>query len=187
MKPSPAELSPGAWTVQGAMVIGAEGNLVQVQVSRIDPAQEPIRLVGLPRINACQIQDRVRAAVVNTGLPWPGGITVTVRLERLPESGGLDLAIAVAVLTAAGVVTRVPRRCLFYGELGLDGRLRPVRGTVPAVLAAAQGGCMHAVVPQRNAAEAMTVPGMTVIPADSLRAVVVFLRARRFPVGLFGR
>ena len=182
MNTSPPWLSPGTWTVRGAAVIGAEGHLVQVEAKHSGASQEPIRLTGLPEISVCQTRDRVRAAIVNSGLTWPGGVTVTVRPESLPKHGsGLDLAIAVAVLTAAGAVAAVPERCLFYGELGLDGSLRPVRGVVPAVLAAAHAGCTQAVVPEQNAAEAVTVPGMTVIPAGSLRDVVAWLRGDCLP------
>ena len=122
MNTSPPWPSPGTWTVCGAAVIGAEGHLVQVEAKDSGPGQEPIGLTGLPEISVCQTRDRVRAAIVNSGLTWPGGVTVTVRPESLPKHGsGLDLAIAVAVLTAAGAVAAVPERCLFYGELGLDG------------------------------------------------------------------
>ena len=119
---------------------------------------------------------------MNSGLPWPGGVTVTVRPQSLPKhGGGLDLAIAVVMLSAAGAVAGIPDRCLFYGELGLDGSLRPVRGVMPAVFAAARAGCTQAVVPEQNTAEAVTVPGMTVIPAGSLRVVVAWLRGDRVP------
>lgn len=179
MNTSPPWLSPGTWTVRGAAVIGAEGHLVQVEAKHSGASQEPIQLLGLPEISVCQTRDRVRAAIVNSGLTWPGGVTVTVRPESLPKHGsGLDLAIAIAVLSAAGAVAAVPERCLFYGELGLDGSLRPVRGVV---LAAAHAGCAQAVVPEQNAAEAVTVPGMTVIPAGSLRDAVAWLRGDCLP------
>ena len=182
MHTSPPWLSPGIWTVRGAAVIGAEGHLVQVAAIHSGASQEPIRLTGLPEISVRQTRDRVRAATVNSGLPWPSGITVTMRPESLPKHGsGLDLAVAVGVLTGAGAVATVPERCLFYGELGLDGSLRPVRGVVPAVLAAAHTGCTQAVVPEQNVAEAVTVPGMTVIPAGSLREVVAWLRGDCLP------
>jgi len=178
MNTSLPELDSGAGTIRGAVVIGAEGHLAQVAASRSGTGQDPARLEGLPQISVRETRDRVRAAVVNSALPWPGGVTVTVRPASLPSHGGsLDLAIAVAVLTAAGTVSRLPGRCLFYGELGLDGSLRPVPGVLPAVLAAARAGCTLAVVPELNAAEAVTVPGVTVIPAGTLRDVIAWLRA----------
>jgi magnesium chelatase family protein len=81
------------------------------------------------------------------------------------------LAIAVGVLTAAG---RVPRAAsdgvMFFGELGLDGRLRPVCGVLPAVAAAAEKGFVRVMVAEQNAAEATVVPGVRVIAAGSLTA-----------------
>jgi magnesium chelatase family protein len=84
-----------------------------------------------------------------------------------------DLAIAVVLLAAAALV---PRRGLagaaFIGELGLDGRIRPVRGVLPMVLAAARAGLRRIVVPVANAGEASLVPGVEVRSAETLRQVI---------------
>ncbi|HUY49767.1 MAG TPA: ATP-binding protein [Streptosporangiaceae bacterium] len=182
MTNSPPWLSPGTWIACGAAVIGAEGHLVQADAGVSDGAAA-FSIQGLPEISVRETRDRVRAATLNSGLPWPDrGVTVTLQPLGLPKHGtGLDLAIAVAVLTATGAVAGVPAGCLFYGELGLDGTLRPVRGVLPAVLAAARVGCTRAVVPEQNAAEAVAVPGVTAIPARSLRAVVSWLRGNSLP------
>ena len=65
---------------------------------------------------------------------------------------------------------------MFVAELGLDGSLRPVRGVVPALLAAASAGCTRAVVAADNGAEASMVPGIAVIACQSLREVIAWLR-----------
>ncbi len=126
-----------------------------------------------------EARDRIRAAVLNSGLPWPDhSVTVTLQPPGLAGHGSsMDLTVAVAVLTAVGAVPGVPGGCLFYGELGLDGALRPVRGVLPSVLAAARAGFTLVVVPEQNAAEAVMVPGVTVIGCPSLRTVVSWLRA----------
>jgi magnesium chelatase family protein len=81
------------------------------------------------------------------------------------------------VLTAAGTVPRAaPDGVMFFGELGLDGRLRPVRGVLPAVAAAAENGFGTVMVAEQNAAEAALVPGMRVIAAASLTAAADWLR-----------
>ena len=82
------------------------------------------------------------------------------------------------MLTAAGTVPRAALdRVMFFGELGLDGRLRPVRGVLPAVVAAADDSRFGTVmVAEQNAAEAALVPGMRVIAASSLTAAVDWLR-----------
>jgi magnesium chelatase family protein len=81
------------------------------------------------------------------------------------------------VLIAAGTVPRAaPDGVMFFGELGLDGRLRPVRGVLPAVAAAAEKGFGTVMVAEHNAAEAALVPGMRVIAAASLTAAADWLR-----------
>ena len=96
----------------------------------------------------------------------------------LPKRGSwFDLAIAVGILAAAGVVPRAAvAGVMFFGELGLDGRLRPVRGVLPAVAAAARAGFGTVLVSAQNAAEAALVPGVRVIAAGSLAAAADWLR-----------
>ena len=96
----------------------------------------------------------------------------------MPKRGSwFDLAIAIGVLAAAG---KVPRAAvdgvMFFGELGLDGRLRPVRGVLPAVAAAVEAGFGKVMVAELNAAEAVLVPGVRVIAATSLAAAADWLR-----------
>jgi magnesium chelatase family protein len=87
------------------------------------------------------------------------------------------MAIAIGVLTAAGKVPRAAvDRVMFFGELGLDGTLRPVRGVLPAVAAAVEAGFGKVMVARQNAAEAALVPGMRVIAASSLTGAADWLR-----------
>ena len=65
---------------------------------------------------------------------------------------------------------------MFFGELGLDGRLRPVRGVLPAVMAASEAGFGQVMVAEQNAAEAVLIPGVRVIAASSLSAAADWLR-----------
>jgi magnesium chelatase family protein len=81
------------------------------------------------------------------------------------------------VLTAAGSVPRAASDgVMYFGELGLDGRLRPVRGVLPAVAAAAEAGFTTIMVAEQNAAEAVLVPGVRVIAAGSLTSAADWLR-----------
>ena len=174
---------PRAWRTRGAIVIGADGHLVEVDASITDgPAAFDI--IGLPDTGARETRDRVRAAVLNSGLPWPARtVTVSLLPASLPKRGSaLDLAIAVAVLTVAGVVSAsAADGCVFVAELGLDGSLRPVPGVLPAVLAAAAAGCTWTVVAPENKAEAVMVPGVAVIPCSSLPAVLAWLHGAPVP------
>ncbi|NTW39693.1 MAG: ATP-binding protein, partial [Cellulomonadaceae bacterium] len=132
-------------------------------------------LVGLPDTSLAESRDRVRAAVTSSGLAWPNRrITVNLSPATLPKSGSVfDVAIAVATLAGAGVVpVEAVAEVVHLGELGLDGRLRPVRGVLPAVAAAVAAGRPRVVVPSANLAEAQLVPGAQVRGADCLAEVV---------------
>jgi magnesium chelatase family protein len=101
----------------------------------------------------------------------------------LPKSGSAyDLAIACAVLAATGAIPRGPLAdTVLLGELGLDGRLRPVRGVLPAVVAAAATGIGRVVVPEPTVAEARLVPGLEVFGVRSVRQLVALLRGEPVP------
>ena len=159
-------------------LVGVTGHVVEVEADIANGLVGMI-LVGLPDTALREARDRIRAAIVNSGEEWPQRkITVGLSPASLPKRGSwFDLAIAVGVLTAAG---KVPRAALdgvmFFGELGLDGRLRPVRGVLPAVAAAADAGFAKIMVAEQNAAEAALVPGVRVIAANSLTGAADWLR-----------
>ncbi len=163
---------------------GATGHLVDVQVD-VSPGVVKTALVGRPDASINEARDRCRAAVGNSGFEWPATRRVTILLSPadLPKRGPhFDLAIAVGVLAAA---REVPAPALdgavFIGELTLDGRLRPVPGVLPMVMAAAARGIGAVLVPEPQAAEAALVPGMTVFGLRSLRQVVAHLRGEPLP------
>lgn len=149
---------------------GLAGHVVEVE-AHLAASLPGFTIVGLPDASLQESRDRVRAAVSSSGLAWPTRrITVNLSPASLPKSGSTtDLAIAVAILAAAGDVdARQAARAVYLGELGLDGAVRPVRGVLPAVAAAVAAGIPHVVVPSRNAAEARLVEGATVTAVASL-------------------
>ncbi|HYB16639.1 MAG TPA: YifB family Mg chelatase-like AAA ATPase [Streptosporangiaceae bacterium] len=159
-------------------LVGVTGHLVEVEVDIANGLVGMI-LVGLPDTALREARDRIRAAIVNSGEQWPQRkITVGLSPASLPKRGSwFDLAIAVGVLTAAGTVPRAASDgMMFFGELGLDGRLRSVRGVLPAVAAAAEKGFGTVMVAEQNALEAALVPGVRAIAASSLTAAVDWLR-----------
>ncbi|MFD9332931.1 YifB family Mg chelatase-like AAA ATPase [Streptomyces sp. NPDC060028] len=116
--------------------------------------------------------------LTNSGAAWPQKkLTVGLSPASVPKSGaGFDLAVAAAVLGAAEVVDPgAITDLVLIGELGLDGRVRPVRGILPAVLAAAEAGYRQVVVPQQCAAEAALVPDVSVLGVRSLRQLIAVL------------
>ncbi|SNX64327.1 magnesium chelatase family protein [Streptomyces sp. TLI_55] len=164
-------------------LVGVEGVVVEVQAD-LEPGVAAFTLVGLPDKSLTESKDRVRAAVVNSGAAWPAKkLTVGLSPASVPKSGsGFDLAVAAAVLGAAERIDpRVLADIVMIGELGLDGRVRPVRGILPAVIAAADAGYEQVVVPECAAAEASLVPGISVLGIRSLRQLIAVLADEPVP------
>jgi len=154
-------------------LVGLNGHMIEVE-AHLAASIPGFTLVGLPDASLAEARDRVRAAMTSSGLAWPQRrITVNLSPASLPKAGSsFDLAIAVATLAGAGVCdAEAVARVVHLGELGLDGRLRPVRGVLPAVVAAVAAGCPQVVVPVGNAEEARLVPGADVRPATHLAEV----------------
>ncbi|WP_417553970.1 YifB family Mg chelatase-like AAA ATPase [Microbacterium sp.] len=152
---------------------GVDGHLVEIEADF--SAQTPeFTIIGLPDKALGEAVQRVRNACTNSGLDIPRRrLTVNLSPASLPKHGsGFDLGIAVATAAAGGLLSaRAVRGTVHIGELGLDGRVRPVAGVLPAVYAAARAGFERVIVPHANAAEAALVPGIEVHAAASLAEV----------------
>ncbi|MCU1592471.1 MAG: Magnesium-chelatase (Mg-protoporphyrin chelatase), partial [Frankiales bacterium] len=159
-------------------LVGLDGHVVEVEAD-LAMGLPGLTVIGLPDTALGEARDRVRAAVVNSGYSWPQRrITLALSPAWLPKRGsGFDLSLAAAVLAASGVV---PADALLgrvlLGELGLDGRVRAVRGVLPAVLTARAAGVERVVVPLPNLAEARLPPGITARGVGCLRDLVALLR-----------
>ena len=135
--------------------IGVEAPAVTVEV-HLANGLPSLTMVGLPEAAVKESKDRVRSAIINSGLQFPARrITLNLAPADLPKDGGrFDLAIALGILSASVQVpclTLDDVECL--GELALSGAVRPVRGVLPAALAALKAG-RALVVPRANAEEA---------------------------------
>ena len=150
-----------AWSVA---LVGLEGRIVEVEAD-IGAGLPRTVLVGLPDSALYQARDRCKAAVSNSGQEWP-----IVR----------DAASAIEFYTTVFGAEELGRTVLL-GEVGLDGRLRPVRGILPATLAAQQAGFKRVIVPLRQAGEAKLVAGIEVFGVGSITQLVAFLRGIPMP------
>src|SRR3984885_6024567 len=145
-------------------VLGLDGPIGEIEAD-IPSGRPGVHLVGLPDAALQESRDRVRAAITNCNNKWPmSRLTLALSPATLPKMGSVyDLALAAAVLSAQ---RKKPWRQLesvvVLGELALDGRVRPVRGVLPAVLAAKGAGWGIAVVPVENLPEASLVDGIEV-------------------------
>ena len=151
-------------------VRGLDGEIVEIEAD-ITSGLPGVHLVGLPDAALQESRDRVRAAITNCGNSWPmARLTLALSPATLPKMGSVyDLALASAVLSAQRKAAweRLEKTVLL-GELALDGRVRPIKGVLPAVLAAKREGWPAVVVPVDNLAEASLVDGIEVWGARTL-------------------
>ena len=156
--------------VRSATLRGVDGQVVTVEV-HVSRGLPGYTVVGLPDAAGRESRERVRAALLSSALEWPmKRVTVNLAPADVRKTGsGLELAVAIAL---AGADDRLPAGVLddfgVLGELGLDGRVRPVRGTLALVDALARAGVTRVVVPEANAREAALVPGVDVLVARTL-------------------
>lgn len=155
---------------------GVDGHMVEVEADLSNQTPE-FKIIGLPDRSLGEAVQRVHNACKNAGLDLPRRrLTVNLSPASLPKQGsGFDLGIALSTLAAGGAVDRRSiGSTVHIGELGLDGRVRPVPGVLPAVFAAARAGFERIVVPRANEAEARLVPGIEVRAATSLAEVAAW-------------
>ena len=165
-------------------LLGLRGAIVEIEAD-ISSNLPNFVLIGLPDAALGEARDRVRAAATNSGVGFPHQkVTVNLSPAALPKHGsGFDLAIALATLAADGVVDPASiDRVVHLGELGLDGRLRPIAGILPAVVAAQAAGFGTVMVPVGNEQEAALVPGLRVVGVASLLDAVIWHGGEFHPV-----
>lgn len=153
---------------------GLAGRMVEVE-AHIAPGLPHIAVSGLPDKACGQAPDRIRSAAAISGAPIPSHrIVVNLSPAEIPKQGsGFDLPIAVAILVAARTIRAgVAAEAMHVAELGLDGRLRGVRGVLPMVLAAARAGVRDVVVAPENVAEAQLVDGVRVHAPQTLAELI---------------
>jgi magnesium chelatase family protein len=161
-------------------VRGLDGEIVEIEAD-IASGLPGVHLVGLADAALRESRDRVRAAITNCGDSWPmTRLTLALSPATLPKMGSVyDLALALSVLSAQtkSEWDRLEKTVLL-GELALDGRVRPVKGVLPAVLAAKREGWPAVVVPFDNVAEASLVDGIDVWGARTLRQLKSWIEGK---------
>lgn len=167
--------------VWSACLVGVEAALVRVEVD-VAHGLPSFATVGRPDPVIRESRDRVRTAIRNAGFAFPPDrVTVNLAPAELRKEGvSFDLAIALGLLAAVGAVRPGPLDgLLVVGELALDGTVQPVRGVLPAALAASRQGLTGALVPRDNAREAAAIRGLAAYPVGSLGEAAAFLNGER--------
>ena len=156
---------------------GVEGFIVDVQVD-VSGGIPCWEVVGLPDISIKEAKERVRTAIKNSGYEFPSRrIVINLAPATIKKEGTIfDLPIAVAILMASENINYFNyNETIFLGELGLDGKINPVRGILPMCIESKKLGFKKIVVPKENAKEASIVDDIDVIPVTSLNQVVAYL------------
>jgi len=154
-----------------AAVLGVEACPVAVEVDS-GGGKDNFVVVGLADTAVKESRQRVKAAIYNNGFAVPEGfITASLAPADLKKAGpSFDLPIALGLLASIGMINRDRlAEWMIIGELGLDGEVRPVRGTLAISLLARQQRVRGLMVPAINAAEASVVEGVRVVPVRDLR------------------
>jgi magnesium chelatase family protein len=158
-------------------LLGIDAILVEVEVD-LSPGLPAFATVGLPDNIVRESKDRVKTALQNSGYSFPmERITVNLAPANLKKEGaGFDLPIAVGILAAMGLLDRhAAEQAILVGELSLDGRVKPVTGSLPMAIHAQKSGYGQMILPYENAPEAAVADNLTVLPVKHLAEVVSFL------------
>ena len=164
--------------ILSSAIIGIDAYPIEVEVD-ITNGLPYFTTVGLAETAVKESKERVKSAIANSGYFFPDDrITVNLAPANIKKEGtGFDLPIALGILTATGIIPRQFVEGYFImGELSLDGRIKPVKGTLPMAIAAKAAGYPGIVVPFDNRKEAAVVEGIDVFPIKTLSAAVEFFR-----------
>ena len=163
-----------------AAVNGLEVNTVKVEISMTRGVQ--FHLTGLADTAVKESHDRIRAALQNMGFKMPV-MDITINLSPADikkEGSGYDLPLAIGILAANGKITcDCLNEYMMVGELGLDGKLQPIRGALPIAIKARAEKFKGLIVPRQNVREAAVVNQVDVYGMDSLMEVIQFFNGSK--------
>lgn len=149
---------------------GIEGFAVDVEVN-LAHGMPMFEIVGLPDASVKESRERVRAAIKNSGYAFPADrLTVNLAPADLKKEGpSFDLPIALGMLLCVGLIDQAALKdiCIF-GELSLDGSVRPLRGALPMVISAMERGVQRIMLPRENVNEICCIEGIEVYPVSTL-------------------
>ena len=159
--------------------------LIEINVTRFDQPRDAVFvMVGLPDSAVKESKTRVRSALENSGFALPGGMDMAINFapaDVKKEGSSYDLPLAIGLLLSHERIHPVGppiEGCIFLGELGLNGDLRPVRGVLPAAILARRMGYTTLFVPEENAREAAVVDRVQVFGVRHLTELIGHLEDR---------
>lgn len=158
---------------------GYHAELVEIEADISNGLPSTI-IVGLPDTIVQESRERIRSAIKNSGYVYPSTrISINLAPSNIPKVGShFDLAIALSIMQASGLISFKSQGKMFIGELSLDGNLRPSIGVLAMVLAAKAAGISEVYIPQQNYNEAALVEGVHIRPITDLRQLTAILEGR---------
>lgn len=158
-------------TIRTAAIIGLDAVPVDVEVDVAARGLPSLTIVGLADKAIQEAKDRVRSALINSGISFPDKrITINLAPGDIPKQGSaFDIPIAVGIIAASQEMAINSDNSLFIGELSLDGSVRSTVGVLPIALLAKRLGISKLIIPQENADQAAVIDGISVIPIHSLQ------------------
>jgi magnesium chelatase family protein len=168
-----------------AQAVGLEAKIIDVEIDLAPGFLHHFSIVGLPDKAVEEAKDRISAAVKNFGFVSPQKrnqrITISLAPADLKKEGPVfDLAIALAYLLSSGQINFWPEKKLFLGELGLDGKLKPIKGVLTLTKTAKERGFKEIFLPKENAKEAALIGGINIFGANSLKEATDHLEEQTF-------
>ena len=166
----------------GSAVFGVNAATITIEV-HVDRGAH-LAIVGLPDSAIKEAQQRIRAALSNSGYDLPiRNITINMAPADLRKEGtAYDLPLAIALLSATGAFeSDLLEQYIIMGELSLDGSLRPIRGVLPIAIQAQKEGFKGMIVPKHNAREAGIVEGFEVYGVEHINDVIDFFKGLSTP------
>ena len=160
---------------------GIQGFLIQAEAD-VSPGIPAWEIVGLPDVAVRESKERIRTALKHAGFQIPGKrIVVNLAPAGIKKEGAyLDLPIAIGILISSGQLNLTDTgNMAFFGELSLDGRLRPVNGALPMAITAYQSGINKIYLPKENASEAAVVSGLEVYGIETLSELVMYITGEK--------
>ena len=171
--------------VWSAASLGLEAMEIEVEVNVASKGFPAFNLVGLPTKAVEEAKERVRTALVNSGIDFPAKkITVNLAPADIPKEGSAyDLAMAVGIMASCEELgphfAEATRGKYFYGEVGLDGSLRHTRGVFLLASLAKEKKVKAIFVPRLSANEATVIEGINVYPVNNLIELVRHFRQEK--------
>lgn len=156
-----------------ASLLGLEATIIEVEVDATIGIPNLV-VIGLATKEIEEAKERINSALQHCQIPLKSQrIVVNLAPADLKKSGsGFELAIATALLIHYEYILPLPKKTLIFGELSLDGALKPIKGALPLVLAAKNQGFEHVIIPSANSLEVQVVKGIEIHPFESLQQFV---------------